>query len=124
MITTSKTAPSGTPTPESPAGAGPEVAATLEAPKKKKKKYSRGPLKFVQKAEIPFTRSAHRLARAVEEGLGTWREKRSDSATKKRNGALRDALKNYGKAMTKFQKVAAKLPENFTKGLPKIRIFG
>src|SRR5689334_4274101 len=108
--------------PDKPAeGATAATAVTEE--KKKKKKYSRG-LKFPQKAEVQLTRGAHRLARAVEEGLGLWRERRDGSARKKRNGALRDAVKNYGKAVTKFHKVAAKLPEDVTKNFPKIRIFG
>ncbi len=93
------------------------------APRKRKKKYTRGGLKFGQKAEVPLTRGVQRLARAVEEGLGTWRKKRSASARKKKNGALRDALENYGKAATKFQKVAAKIPKEVTKGFPKIRLF-
>src|SRR3954471_11316476 len=85
--------------------------------KKRKKKYGRGPLKYGQKGEVTVTKSVHRLARAVEAGLGTWRSKRNSSNDKKKNGGLRDALENAGSAVTKFQKIAAKIPEDLTKSL-------
>src|SRR5688572_6146418 len=82
-----------------PAAAAPEPTVTVE--KKKKKKYSKGLPKLGQKAEVSVTKGIRRLARAVEEGLGEWRERSGASALKKRDGALRDAVKNYGKAVTK-----------------------
>lgn len=104
----------------------PEVDADAsdEAPKKKKRKYSKGPMKFAQQAELGVSKGMQRMARAVEEGLGVWRERRDESSRKKRDGALRDALKNYGKAVTKFHKVGAKLPADLTSRLPKLRLFG
>jgi hypothetical protein len=100
-------------------------ASTDEAPnKKKKRKYSKGPMKLAQKAELGVSKGMQRMARAVEEGLGVWRDRRDGSSRKKRDGALRDALKNYGKAVTKFHKVGAKLPEDLTGRLPKLRLFG
>jgi hypothetical protein len=101
-----------------------EVTSSEEEPKKKKKrKYSKGPMKLAQKAEIRVSKGLHRVARAVEEGLGVWRERRDESSGKKRDGALRDALKNYGKAVTKFHKVGARLPQDLTENLPKFRFF-
>jgi hypothetical protein len=104
-------------------GAGAPGAEDEARVKRKKKKYSKGLLKIGQKAEISLSKGVHRLARAVEEGLGLWRERRDGSARKKRDGAVRDALKNYGKAATRFRKVAAKMPEEILKGFPKIRLF-
>jgi hypothetical protein len=115
------------PVAQEPVDGSPVALADGEAQpvtKKRKKKYSSRGLKFGQKAEVPLTRGAQRFARAVEEGLGMWRKKRKSSARKKRNGALRDALKNYGKAATRFQKVAARIPEEITRDFPKLRIFG
>jgi glycine/D-amino acid oxidase-like deaminating enzyme len=106
-----------------PSTAGGASAAADEAPAKRKKKYSKGALKYGQKAEVSLSKGAHRLARAVEESLSVWRERRDVSARKRRNGAVRDAVKNYGKAVTKFYKVAAKFPEEITKGLTKVRFF-
>jgi hypothetical protein len=94
-----------------------------EAPKKKRK-YSKGPLKLAQKTEVRVSKGLHRVARAVEESVGVWRARRDTSSRKKRDGAVRDALKNYGKALTRFQKVSAKLPQELLGGLPKIKLFG
>jgi hypothetical protein len=102
------------------AGNGQEPTVTVEK-KKKKKKYSRGLPKLGQKAEVSVTKGIRRLARAVEEGLGEWRERSSASARKQRDGALRDAVKNYGKAVTKLHKVAAKVPEDLSKAIPSLR---
>jgi len=107
--------------PSQPEAAAP--GAEEEVPAPRKKKYSKGLLKLGQKAEVSVSKGVHRLARAVEEGLGLWRERRDESARNKRNGAVRDAIKNYGKALTKFHKVAAKVPEEIVKGFPKLRLF-
>jgi hypothetical protein len=104
--------------PETPGAA--QTVAMGYAPKKRKKKYSRG-LKGPQKLEVAVSKGLHRFARALEDGLGSWRENRSSSSRKRRDGAVRDALKNYGKAVTKFQKTAAKIPEDITKALPGLR---
>jgi len=94
-----------------------------EGTKKRKKKYSRGPLKYGQKSEVTLTKGVHRLARAVEAGLGTWRGKRNASNGKRKDGGFRDAVENAGSALSKFQKIAAKIPEDLTKSLPKLRLF-
>ena len=129
------TTPNRPATPNDTAGAAPKAASAShqasgsdELPKKKKKKkYGGAALKAGQRGEVTLTKSVHRIARAVEEGIGTWRSRRNDSARKKRNGAIRDALKNSGKAVTEFTKVASKLPEELTKGLsktlPRLRLF-
>lgn len=101
-----------------------EVVDGAEDAPKKKRKYSKGPLKVAQKTEVRVSKGLHRVARAVEESVGVWRERRDKSSRKKRDGAVRDALKNYGKALTRFQKVSAKLPEELLGGLPKIKLFG
>jgi hypothetical protein len=88
--------------------------------KKKKKKYRRFS-RFPQEAEFSMSKGMHRLARAVEEGLFHWRKETRKSSLNRRDGAIKDALANYGKAMTKFSREASKLPEDFTKSFPKLR---
>jgi hypothetical protein len=91
--------------------------------KKKKKKFSRG-MGGGQRAEVSLTRGAHRLAVAVEDALSTWRNERNRSSRNKRDGAIRDAVKNYGKALSKFGRHAAKIPEDLTESMPKLtRLF-
>jgi hypothetical protein len=99
------------------------AAGEPEEPKKKKrkkKKYTRG-FKSLQKGEVAVSKGVSRLARAVDEGIWNWRKNRTKSSRKKRDGAIRDALKNYGKAMSKFNRVAAKIPQDITDGWPRLR---
>jgi hypothetical protein len=106
--------------PETETGNAPNDLASQDEPKKR---YTKGTRKFLQKGEVVFSRSAHRFASALEEGLDTWRKKRNESALKKKDGALKDVVKNSGKAFTKFSKLIAEIPEDLTKGLPKIKLF-
>jgi len=114
----SSTAPATASAPDGAASAEQAPSITVE---KKKKKYSKGLPKAGQKAEVAVTKGVQRLARAVEEGIGVWRDRREVSAGKRRDGAIRDAVKNYGKAVTKLHKVAAKVPEDLSKALPSLR---
>jgi hypothetical protein len=91
--------------------------------KKKKKKYS-SRLQFPQEVEVGATRAADRLAGAVEDGLSKWRKTRNKSARKKRDGAIQDAIKNSGRAVSSFTKAASKIPEDLTSSWPKaLRVF-
>jgi len=86
---------------------------------KKKKKYSRfarGP----QKTEEAIVKGVHRMARAVEEGLSNWRASNKKSSKKKRDGAVKDAIKNFGKATSKIGREAAKVPADVAKMMPNL----
>jgi hypothetical protein len=86
--------------------------------KNKKKKYSRA-FGFGQKAEVALSKGGHRLANAVTDGLWAWRRERDKSARNKRDGAIRDAFKNYGRSMSRFGREAARIPEDITDAFPK-----
>lgn len=87
-----------------------DVGAPAYAPKKKKK-YSRG-LKEWQRAERRMTKANRRVAKAVLAGLDSWAGKRDKSASKRKDGAVRDAWRNYAKASEKVLKESSKLPRD------------
>jgi hypothetical protein len=92
----------------------------VDKKKKKKKKYTRG-TEYTQEVADSLVRGLHRLTRAVEQGVGTWRKERNRTARKKRDGAIKDAIRNYGKATSRFARTAARIPEDVTDAWPKLR---
>jgi hypothetical protein len=78
--------------------------------KKKKKKYSTGLSRVVQELESGMNKGARKVAKAVRKGLGEYKDRRDDSAGKKKDGALRDLLRNQSKALRKGLPIAAKAP--------------
>ena len=89
--------------------------------KKKKKKYSRG-LREPQKAEQRISRAAERLAEAVADGLSEYRDRSSSSARKKRDGAIRDAVRNVGRGLSKAIETSAKAPTDLTRKISTRRL--
>jgi len=87
-----------------------EESSEAAAPKKKKK-YSRE-LEPMQKFERSMSKAQRRVAKAVYEGLSTWDTKREKSARKKRDGAVKDIVKNMAEAQSRFLEVTAKVPED------------
>ncbi len=63
-----------------------------------------------QKADVGVSDVVSDMARAVTKGVRTWRRESDKSQASRRNGALRDAVKNWGKATSKFLKVASSVP--------------
>jgi hypothetical protein len=90
-----------------------------EPEKKKKKRYSKR-LKGLQKIERGVSKAMHRLASSVDEGLRVWRKSSDRSAREKRDGAIRDALKNYAKAMGKQIRIASWAPADLARAVPEI----
>lgn len=89
--------------------------------KKKKKKgaakwYSAG-LKEVQRTERHLVRASHRMAKAVEKGLGSYRKSSLASARKKKDGALRDFVPNSAEAMSKALREASGVPSDLAKAV-------
>lgn len=88
---------------------------------KKKKKYSRG-LKEPQREERRVSRAAERLAKAVVDGLSEYRDRRDKSARRKRDGAIKDAVRNAGRGLEEAISTAAKVPTDLTRGLKTRRL--
>ena len=89
--------------------------------KKKKKRYSRG-LKSPQKLEQGVSRAMERLAEAVADGLSEYRRSRNKSAQKKRDGAIKDALRNVGRGAEEALRTGAKAPTDLTKRMSARRL--
>jgi len=85
------------------------------------KKYSRG-LKEPQKLEASFSRAAARLARAVADGVDEYRSGSDKSARKKRDGAIRDAVRNLGRGLEEALTTGAKVPTDLTKDVSLRRL--
>ncbi|HTQ79823.1 MAG TPA: hypothetical protein VMM92_07490, partial [Thermoanaerobaculia bacterium] len=83
---------------------------------KRKKKYSRG-LKDAQRFEVDASRAAERLAQAVADGLSEYRSNRDKSARKKRDGAVKDVVRNAGLGLSKALEVAAQAPADLTRSV-------
>src|SRR4051812_22623547 len=81
--------------------------------KKKKAKLSKGDLGRVQRFEKSASRSANRVARAVEIGLQTWQAKSKSSSKSKTDGMLRDAWVNGITSGSKALREAAWAPTDF-----------
>lgn len=77
--------------------------------KKKKRKYTRG-LKDIQTIGRGLAKANRRIARAVASGVGTYYERDKKSSRKKRDGSIRDALKNWAKAVGKTARRSSSVP--------------
>lgn len=88
---------------------------------KKKKKYSRG-LKQPQKLAEGAVRASERLAQAAADGLSTFRKRCNSSSRKKRDGALKDSLRNLSRGMEDALTTAAKAPSDLTRKVSTRRL--
>jgi hypothetical protein len=84
-------------------------AVHAEVRSERKPKYSRD-LKDVQRLERGVAKASRRVGRAVYEGLDLYLERRDRSADKRRDGAIRDALKNWSKGWSKTLREASDAP--------------
>lgn len=109
------------PAPRSEAGSVDALAAaqgseTVPAPevvvithKKRRRRYSRG-LRGPQRVGRGLTRASHKLARAVTSGMYTFRLRQNRSSRKKRDGAIKDGLKNWARGMGKTMRRSSSVP--------------
>ena len=81
---------------------------------KKKRRYTRG-LSTIQHLERGMARSLETLAEGVARTFSEYSERSDKSARKKRDGALRDGIKNWTKALSKGMRVAGDAPYDFVK---------
>jgi hypothetical protein len=100
------------------------IVIELEKKKKKKgkKKYSGGLSRSVQELESGATKSARRVAKAVREALNVYEDARDDSAEKKKDGALRDMLRNQSKALREGLPIAAQAPSDFLDAVADMKV--
>jgi hypothetical protein len=82
--------------------------------RKGKKRYSRG-LKEPEKMADSYARAASRLARAVADGVDEYRRSRDKSARRKRDGAIRDVVRNVGRGLEEALTQGAKVPTDLSK---------
>ena len=97
------------------------LVITRKKKKKKKRKYSKG-LKDVQRMERRATDASHRLARAVADGLSTYRKERNKSSRKKRDGAVVDFIPNAAEGLSKSMRVASRVPVDVAKAVNTKRV--
>jgi hypothetical protein len=81
--------------------------------KKKKKKYSNGFSRAFQELESGLTKSSRKVAKAVREALDEYEQRREESVAEKKDGALKDLLRNQSKALRKGLPIAAEAPADF-----------
>jgi len=98
----------------------PSVILGGKKKKKKKKRYTRS-IRGVQRLEVGASKSQRRVAKAVVRGLNAWIDATDKSARKKRDGAVKDGLKNTSKAMRKALRTAAEAPADFIDQVAKIK---
>jgi hypothetical protein len=92
------------------------TTVVVETQKKQKRKTSRG-LKDVARLERGVAKAGDRLGSAMEAGFSKYREKSKKSSYKKKDGAIRDAVKNWSVAAGKGLEEASKIPGDITKVL-------
>ncbi len=64
--------------------------------------------------------AAATIADAVAAGVADWNRRQDRSASRKKNGAVEDALKNWGKATSKAWRKSASAPEDFWDGFDRV----
>ncbi len=96
------------------ATAPPAVAAVVG--KRKKRKYSKG-LKEVQQFGRSMSKASTRVARALAKGMATYRKRSDKSASKKRDGALRDLSVNLAEGLGKSMRILSGVPSDLAKAM-------
>ena len=96
---------------ETVTGHAPATTESLRIPElpKKKRKYSTR-LRGAQEIERGVSRAAASLGNAAAATFNSYKDRSRASSFKKRDGAVRDALKNWTKAYSKGMKEASDAP--------------
>jgi hypothetical protein len=84
--------------------------------KKKKRRYSFG-LGTIQHLEHGVTRSLETVSKGVARTFSEYSERSDKSARTKRDGALRDGIENWTKALSKGMRIAGDAPYEFVKNV-------
>ena len=96
-------------------------APTEAATTKPKRRYSKR-WKSIQRVERGTTKAARRLAKAVTSGVDVWIDARDKSASRRRDGGVRDARKNLKKALRKTVRTASEAPADVFDALTQVRV--
>lgn len=109
----------------------PEVYQTFQRPivyevtrgkkRRGKRKYSRG-LKDPQRVEEGVARSLEELTDGIAAGTRKYRRRRDDSARRKKDGALKDGLRNLGRGTETALRRASRAPTELTRPLTLKRV--
>jgi len=97
-------------------------APILIEKKKRKKKYSRGFLRSIQEFEGGMSKSARKVIKAVRDGMEAYEDSRDESASAKKDGAIRDLLKNQSKALRVALPIAAEAPADFLDAIADMKV--
>ena len=92
------------------------IVLTLKKKKKRKRRYSKG-LGEIQRQERHLTRATHRLVRATEKGISSYRRLSIKSSRKKRDGVIRNFIPNSGIALSRALRVASPLPNDIARAM-------
>ncbi|HET9767589.1 MAG TPA: hypothetical protein VFS60_12120 [Thermoanaerobaculia bacterium] len=97
-----------------PPGAWPQPIVYEYRKRRGKKRYSKG-TKDIQVCERGFSRSLERVADAVADGFGRYRRRRNRSANRKKDGAIKDFVRNVGRGAEKALRTGSKAPTDLTR---------
>lgn len=86
-----------------------------------KRRYSRG-RKDPQRVEEGITRALEELTDGVAAGVSKYRRRRDNSARKKKDGALKDGLRNIGRGLETALRKSARAPTELTRPLTLKRV--
>jgi hypothetical protein len=108
----------GAPKEETVTGHAPATTESLKTPEapKEKRKYSRR-MRGGQEIERGVSRAAASLGDAVAATFNSYKDRSRKSSFKKRDGAVKDALKNWTKAYSKGMKKASDAPYQLVKAV-------
>jgi hypothetical protein len=81
-------------------------------PQKKRKKHHKAVDEWMR-IDDGLQAAVTDLNRAVEKGLKVWRRQVDKSQAKRKNGAVKDALRNWTRACTRSAETAIRAPEDF-----------
>ena len=91
-----------------------ESVRAKDAKVKKKRRYSFG-LGTIQHLERGVTRSLETASKGVARTFSEYSERSGKSARKKRDGAIRDGIENWTKALSRGMRIAGDAPYDFVR---------
>lgn len=99
----------------------PVIYQTMQAPivyrrrrSRGSRKYSRG-LKAPQQIERDASRATERVAQAVADGIAEYRDNRDRSSRRKRDGAIKDVVRNVGRGLSEALDTGSRAPSDLTR---------
>ena len=74
--------------------------STIDNDDTKRKKGSSRSARRLEDIDLRLSKATHRISKAVEKGIRTYRENRDESAAKRRDGALTDFVQNAAEGIS------------------------